>query len=37
LLCDKNGIVWVPGYRPAHRVRVKDMTRRVIRFVLKQW
>jgi len=37
LLCDEEGIVWVPGYRPAHRVRVRDATRRTIRFVLKRW
>ena len=37
LLCMDDEIVWVPGYRPAHHVRVTDVTRRVIRFMLKQW
>ena len=37
LLCDEEGIIWVPGYRLAHRVRVTDVTRRRIRFVLKRW
>ena len=37
LLCDEDGIVWVPGYRPSHRVRVTDATQRSICFELKQW
>ena len=37
LLCDEVGIVWLPGYRPAHRVRVTDATTHAIRFVLKRW
>ncbi len=37
LLCDEEGIVWVPGYRPGHRARVRDATLGTIRFVLKRW
>jgi tRNA(Ile)-lysidine synthase len=37
LLCDENGVTWVPGYRMAQRVRVTDATTHVIRFVLKRW
>ena len=34
LLCADDEIVWVPGYRPAHRVRVTEATRRVVVFHL---
>ena len=37
LLCDEDGIIWVPGYRMAQRVRVTDATVRAVRFVLKRW
>ena len=37
LLCDEEGIIWVPGYRMAQRVRVTDATVRTISFVLKRW
>lgn len=32
LLCAGDEIVWVPGYRPAHRHRLKDTTQSVIYF-----
>ncbi len=32
LLCAGDEIVWVPGYRPAHRHRLKDTTKRVVYF-----
>ncbi len=37
LLCDELGVIWVPGYRMAQRVRVTDATRHTIRFALKRW
>ena len=37
LLCDEAGILWVPGYRMAQRVRVTDATVRAVRVVLKRW
>lgn len=37
LLCDEEGIVWLPGFRPAARVRVRESTQRTICFVLKRW
>lgn len=30
LVCDREGIVWVPGVRPAHRCRVKAATAKVL-------
>ncbi len=36
LLCVDDEILWVPGYRPAHRVRVTESTRRVVSFSLKK-
>ncbi len=36
LLCTENEIVWIPGYRPAHRFRLTDITRRVVVFKLKR-
>jgi tRNA(Ile)-lysidine synthase len=32
LLCVGNEIIWVPGYRPAHKYRLTDSTRNVIYF-----
>ncbi|RJP51536.1 MAG: tRNA lysidine(34) synthetase TilS [Anaerolineaceae bacterium] len=32
LLCAGDEIIWVPGYRPAHRHRLKDSTRSVVYF-----
>ncbi|NOH02069.1 MAG: tRNA lysidine(34) synthetase TilS [Chloroflexi bacterium] len=32
LLCAGDEIVWIPGYRPAHRHRLKDDTRSVVYF-----
>jgi tRNA(Ile)-lysidine synthase len=32
LLCAGDEIVWVPGYRPAHRHRLKDSTRNIVYF-----
>jgi tRNA(Ile)-lysidine synthase len=32
LLCVGNEIIWVPGYRPAHKYRLTDSTRSVIYF-----
>lgn len=32
LLCVGNEIVWVPGFRPAHRYRLKETTREVLYF-----
>lgn len=32
LLCAHDEIVWIPGYRPAHRHRLKDTTQRVVYF-----
>jgi tRNA(Ile)-lysidine synthase len=34
LLCAGDEVVWVPGYRPAHRCRLKDDTRAVLYFSL---
>ena len=34
LLCVDDEIVWIPGYRPAQRVRVTDSTQRVASFWL---
>jgi len=34
LLCAGEEIVWIPGYRPAHRHRLKESTQRVIYFSL---
>lgn len=31
LLCDDAGIVWIPGYTVAHRVRITPQTKRVLR------
>lgn len=36
LLCDQEGIIWIPGYRPAHRARVTDATQRALIFALKR-
>jgi len=36
LLCVDDEIVWIPGYRPAHRVRVTESTRRVVVFMLRK-
>ena len=36
LLCDEEGIIWLPGYRPAHRVRVKETTKGVVFFRLER-
>ncbi len=37
LLCDQQGIIWLPGYRPAQRVRLTDETKGAVRFILKRW
>ena len=34
LLCVDDEIVWISGYRPAHRVRVTESTQRVVHLVL---
>jgi hypothetical protein len=31
LVCDGDRIIWIPGYQPAHAVRVKATTRSAIR------
>lgn len=36
LLCVDDEIIWIPGYRPAHRVRVTESTQRVVVFTLKK-
>jgi tRNA(Ile)-lysidine synthase len=36
LLCAGDEIIWVPGYRPAHRVRVTESTQRVVIFTLRK-
>ncbi len=36
LLCMGDEIIWVPGYRPAHPVRVTNITQRTISFTLKK-
>lgn len=36
LLFDEEGIVWVPGYRPAQRACVKEATKHVVVFQLKR-
>ena len=36
LLCVDDEIIWIPGYRPAHRVRVTESTRQVIVFTLRK-
>ena len=36
LLCVGDEIIWVPGYRPAHHVRVTESTRRVVVFRIKK-
>jgi tRNA(Ile)-lysidine synthase len=32
LLCTKEKVVWIPGYRPAHTFRLRDSTRQVLYF-----
>ena len=36
LLCSADEILWVPGYRPAHRVRVRESTKRVVVFRIRK-
>ncbi len=36
LLCLDDEIIWVPGYRPAHHVRITDATQQTIFFALKK-
>ncbi len=36
LVCSDDEIIWVPGYRPAHPVRIKENTRLGIHLVMKQ-
>ena len=36
LLCVDDEIIWIPGYRPAHRVRVTESTQRVVSFTLRK-
>ncbi|MBT3315694.1 MAG: tRNA lysidine(34) synthetase TilS [Anaerolineae bacterium] len=36
LLCVDDEIIWIPGYRPAHRVRVTESTQRVVVFTLRK-
>ncbi|MCB0101248.1 MAG: tRNA lysidine(34) synthetase TilS [Anaerolineales bacterium] len=35
LLCTQNEIVWIPGFRPSHRYRIKDTTRQVLYFSVR--
>ena len=34
LLCCEDEVIWVPGYRPAHRYRLKPASRRILYFAL---
>ena len=36
LLCTEDEIVWIPGYRPAHRFRITESTKRVVAFSLRK-
>jgi tRNA(Ile)-lysidine synthase len=36
LVCSKDEIVWIPGYRPAETCRLQQETRRAVHLILKQ-
>ncbi len=36
LVCDGDRVIWVPGYRPAHSVRLRPESRTVLRLVMRR-